>query len=56
VNGQSWLMSFVFSDYAGWAYLAWASVLLAWLIDLVFLRAWITNLIVNAVGGAVSGH
>lgn len=49
--GQDWVMTIIFSNYWGWSYLGFISVLLAVLIDIAINRARITSEVLNAVSG-----
>ena len=55
---QNWLLTIIFSDYLGFAYLGWLAVAFALLSDIVLNRARITTEILNgffnAIGSAVS--
>lgn len=54
---QNWLHTLVFSDFVGFAYLAYLGGVFAFLCDIIFNRARVTvevlNALLNAVGSAV---
>jgi hypothetical protein len=54
VFGQDWFSTILLNQFVGWAYLVWMLVLLGILIDIGFLRGWITNALANALGAAFS--
>jgi hypothetical protein len=55
---QNWLLTIIYSDYLGFAYLGYVGVVFLFLCDIVFNRARVTSEIINAlldaVGSAVS--
>ena len=48
---QNWLHTLVFSDYLGLAYVAYLSVVFAWLSDVIFNRARVTSAILRSIPG-----
>ena len=50
---QNWLMTIIYSDYWGFAYLGYVGVLFLFLCDIVFNRAQITTEIINALLRAI---
>ncbi|MBD5782319.1 hypothetical protein IEN85_22660 [Pelagicoccus sp. NFK12] len=50
---QNWLLTIVYNDYTGFAYLVYLGVLFLTLCDIVFNRARVTTAILNALGSIV---
>lgn len=49
VFGQNWLHTILFSSYVGFAYLAYIGIIFAFLCDIVFNGARVTNMILSAI-------
>lgn len=50
---QNWLHTLVFSDYLGLAYVAYLSLVFAWLSDVIFNRARVTSAILSNIPGSL---
>jgi len=51
---QNWFYAILFERYLGLGYLGYVAFLFLWLIDIVYLKAKVTETVVNAVGSMIS--
>jgi len=54
VFGQNWFFSIFLKDYAGYSYLAYVGVVFAFLLDIAFNRARVTQAILNSLPGVLA--
>jgi len=54
VFGQNWLQIFIFSDYAGFAYVAWVALIVGAELDVLFNRGRVTQTLLHAVQAVLS--
>jgi len=50
---QNWLLTIIYNDYLGFAYLGYLLIVFLFLCDIVLNRARVTTKIVNAIGNAL---